>query len=121
MQEQGKTIIIVSHDSFFEAIADNVKESAYKIIKRKKATYYGIAMSVKRICEVILKDEKAILPVSTMMHGAHGIEDIVLSMPAIVGKNGIETQVPIELNEEEERKLKQSARILKQMIGIKKR
>ena len=55
------------------------------------------------------------------MHGAHGIEDIVLSMPAIVGKNGIETQVPIELNEEEERKLKQSARILKQMIGIKKR
>lgn len=43
-------------------------------------------MSVKRICEVILKDEKAILPVSTMMHGAHGIEDIVLSMPAIVGK-----------------------------------
>ena len=109
------------HEEAMKAIADNVKESAYKIIKRKKATYYGIAMSVKRICEVILKDEKAILPVSTMMHGAHGIEDIVLSMPAIVGKNGIETQVPIELNEEEERKLKQSARILKQMIGIKKR
>ena len=108
------------HEEAMKAIADNVKESAYKIIKRKKATYYGIAMSVKRICEVILKDEKAILPVSTMMHGAHGIEDIVLSMPAIVGKNGIETQVPIELNEEEERKLKQSARILKQMIGIKK-
>ena len=97
------------HEEAMKAIADNVKESAYKI------------MSVKRICEVILKDEKAILPVSTMMHGAHGIEDIVLSMPAIVGKNGIETQVPIELNEEEERKLKQSARILKQMIGIKKR
>ena len=112
--EEGTTVLRA-------AIADNVKESAYKIIKRKKATYYGIAMSVKRICEVILKDEKAILPVSTMMHGAHGIEDIVLSMPAIVGKNGIETQVPIELNEEEERKLKQSARILKQMIGIKKR
>ena len=65
------------HEEAMKAIADNVKESAYKIIKRKKATYYGIAMSVKRICEVILKDEKAILPVSTMMHGAHGIEDIV--------------------------------------------
>ena len=110
-----------NHKENTKEIADAVKNSAYEIINKKHATYYGIAMSVKRICEVILKDEKAILPVSTMMHGAHGIEDIVLSMPAIIGKNGIETQVPIELNEEEERKLKQSARILKQMIGIKKR
>ena len=100
-----------------KAIADNVKESAYKIIKRKKATYYGIAMSVKRICEVILKDEKAILPVSTMMHGAHGIEDIVLSMPAIVGKDGIEKQVKIKLNEKEQEALKKSAGALKKVLA----
>ena len=52
---------------------------------------------------------------SMMMHGAHGIKDIVLSMPAIVGKHGIETQVPIELNEEEEKQLQKSAQILKEM------
>lgn len=103
------------HEDAMKSIANDVKESAYKIIQKKQATYYGIAMSVKRICEVILKDEKVILPVSTMMHGAHGIKDIVLSMPAIVGKHGIETQVPIELNEEEEKQLQKSAQILKEM------
>ena len=103
------------HKDAMRSIANDVKESAYKIIQKKQATYYGIAMSVKRICEVILKDEKAILPISTMMHGAHGIENVVLSMPAIVGKHGIETQVPIELNEEEEKQLQKSAQILKEM------
>lgn len=103
------------HKDAMRSIANDVKESAYKIIQKKQATYYGIAMSVKRICEVILKDEKAILPISTMMHGAHGIKDVVLSMPAIVGKHGIETQVPIELNEEEEKQLQKSAQILKEM------
>lgn len=103
------------HEDAMKEIAKDVKESAYQIIKKKQATYYGIAMSVKRICEVILKDEKAILPVSTMMHGAHGIKDIVLSMPSIVGKNGIETQVPIELNEQEEEQLQRSASLLKEM------
>lgn len=103
------------HEDAMKSIANDVKESAYKIIQKKQATYYGIAMSVKRICEVILKDEKVILPVSTMMHGAHGIKDIVLSMPAIVGKNGIETLVPIELDEEEEKRLQKSAQILKEM------
>ncbi len=103
------------HEDAMKSIANDVKESAYKIIQKKQATYYGIAMSVKRICEVILKDEKAVLPVSMMMHGAHGIKDIVLSMPAIVGKHGIETQVPIELNEEEEKQLQKSAQILKEM------
>lgn len=103
------------HEDAMKSIANDVKESAYKIIQKKQATYYGIAMSVKRICEVILKDEKVILPVSTMMHGAYGIKDIVLSMPAIVGKHGIETQVPIELNEEEEKQLQKSAQILKEM------
>ena len=57
-------------------------------IAKKNATYYGIAMSVKRICEAIVRDEKSILPVSGMIRGMYGVEDVVLSMPAIVGKNG---------------------------------
>ena len=73
-------------------------------------------MAVRRICEVIVRDEKSILPVSVMMHGEYGIEDVVLSMPAIVGKHGIETKVPISLNEEEEAKLIESGRILKDLL-----
>lgn len=105
------------HEESTQAIAEKVKNSAYDIIAKKRATYYGIAMSVKRICEAILRDEKSILPVSNVMHGEHGIEDVVLSMPAIVRKDGIETQVPISMSEEEEEKLRQSAETLKNVIS----
>ena len=97
-------------------IGDKVKNSAYEIIKRKQATYYGIAVSVRRICEVILRDEKSILPISNMMHGEYGIEDIALSFPAIVGKDGVETKVPISLDDEEIEALKNSARLLKDIM-----
>ena len=105
-----------NHEASMEEIANQVKNSAYEIIAKKHATYYGIAMSVKRICECIMRDEKSILPISTIMHGEYGIENIALSMPAIVGVNGVETHVPISLNEEEAQKLKESADALKKVI-----
>jgi L-lactate dehydrogenase len=100
------------HEEAMREIAQSVKNSAYAIIEKKKATYYGIAMSVRRICEAIVKDEKTILPLSGMVHGMYGIEDIVLSLPAIVGKDGIEKQVPISLSEAEQQQLRDSAATL---------
>lgn len=104
-----------NHQESMERIAANVKNSAYEIIAKKGATYYGIAMSVKRICECIVRDEKSILPVSSMLHGLYGIEDIALSMPAIVGVDGIETHVPISLDEKETAALQASAATLKEV------
>ncbi len=104
-----------NHKQNMIEIAEDVKNSAYEIIEKKQATYYGIAMAVKRICECIVRNEKSILPVSSMMHGEYGIEDVVLSMPSIVGANGFETHVPISLNEEETRNLKKSADTLKEI------
>ena len=105
-----------NHDDAMKKIADNVKNSAYEIIEKKKATYYGIAMSVKRICEAIVRDEKSILPVSSIQRDNYGIEGIALSMPAIVGKNGVEGNVPIELNRKELSALKKSADTLQNVI-----
>ena len=96
-----------------ERIAAEVKQSAYEIISKKGATYYGIAMSVKRICEAIIRDEKSILPISTMLHGEYGISDVVLSLPCIVGRDGYETKVPIDQDQEEVSKLHESANTLK--------
>ena len=96
-------------------IADRVKNSAYEIIERKQATYYGIAMAVKRICEAIVRDEKSVLPISSMMHGEYGLTDVVLSMPAIVGENGVEHVVPVSLDEEEQKQLWNSAQVLKEI------
>ena len=105
-----------NHDEATERIAENVKNSAYEIIAKKKATYFGVAMAVRRICEAIIRDEKSILPVSNLMHGEFGISDISLSMPAIVGAHGVENRIPITLDEEETEKLQSSAGTLKKII-----
>lgn len=104
------------HSGSTAKIAENVKNSAYEIISKKGATYYGIAMSVKKICEAIIRDEKSILPISTMMHGEFGIEDVVLSMPAIIGRDGYETKVPIVLDQDEVTRLHESANTLRQVL-----
>lgn len=104
------------HDASMEKIFDHVKNSAYEIIARKHATYYGIAMAVCRICAAIVRDEQSIMPVSSLMQGEYGLEDVVLSIPAVVDANGIETVVPIELSEKELAQLKSSAEILKKII-----
>ncbi len=106
-----------NHKQASEEIAERVKNSAYEIISKKKATYYGIAASVKRICEAIVRDEKSILPISAVMHGEYGISDVALSMPAILGKNGMETHVPIKLNEDETSRLQHSAKVLKEILA----
>lgn len=105
-----------NHENAMEEIAGRVKNSAYEIIEKKQATYYGIAMSVKRICECIIRDEKSILPISTVLQGAYGIEDVALSMPTVVGFDGVETHVPISLDKEEREKLEQSVSTLKEFI-----
>lgn len=105
------------HEKAMREIAEGVKNSAYEIIEKKRATYYGIAMSVKRICEAIVRDEKSILPVSSIQHGRYGIDGVALSMPAVVGKNGIETHVPIELDENEQAALRHSAETLKHVLA----
>ena len=106
-----------NHEEAMHRIADDVKNSAYDIIEKKGATYYDIAMSVKRICECIMRDEKSILPISSMMHGEYGISDICLSMPTVVGREGVETRVPIQLNEQEESALSASAEQLSKVAA----
>ena len=105
-----------NHQASMNAIAESVKNSAYEIINRKGATYYGIAMSVKRICEAIVRDEKSILPVSCIQHDNYGIDGIALSMPTIVGRSGVEASVPIELSGQEALALRSSADTLKAVI-----
>ncbi len=104
------------HAKSMERIAEEVKNSAYEIIEKKGATYYGIAMSVKRICEAIVRDEKSILPISSIQHNNYGISDVALSMPAIVGREGVECTVPYELSKKEVEALQESAKTLKEVI-----
>ena len=101
------------HENAMREIGESVKKSAYRIIERKGATYYGIAMAVLRICEAVVRDEKSILPVSAALHGEFGIEEVTLSVPAIVGKEGVEKFVPVSLSEDERTRLHYSADVLR--------
>ncbi len=104
------------HDLAAQKIYENVKNSAYEIISKKRATYYGVAMAVNRICECIVRNEHSILPVSSMIHGAYGIDGVALSLPAVVGADGMETLVPIHLSDEEIAALRASANVLKEVL-----
>jgi len=104
------------HEKAMKEIADNVKNAAYEIIQKKQATYYGIAMSVRRICEAVIRDEKSILPVSRMLHGEYGLDGMALSLPAIVGKGGVEAPVPAKLSDEELAALQKSGETLKAIL-----
>ena len=104
------------HDETMQRIANDVKNSAYDIIKKKKATYWGIAMSVKRICEAIMRDEKPILTVSSCQNGAYGLHDVALSTPCIVGRGGVEYHVPHPLDDHELQRLLESAAALRAIL-----
>ncbi len=106
-----------SYEQFRHEIADRVRNSAYDIIAKKGATYYGIALSVKRICEAIVRDEKSVLSVSTVLTGEYGLTDVALSTPCVVGEYGIEGTLPPALNYAEQNSLRDSAQKLKDVIA----
>jgi L-lactate dehydrogenase len=95
---------------------ESVRDSAYAIISRKGATYYGIAMAVARISECIIKDERSVLPVSAVLHGEYGLSNLAISIPSIVGRQGLEKVLEIPLDQEEKRSLHASAEQLQAVI-----
>ena len=101
----------------FQRLYREVRDSAYEIIRRKGATYYGIAMAAGRIAECIVKDEHSVLPVSAVLDGQYGLEGLALSIPSVVGRNGLEDILEIPLSWEEDRALRESARQMQEAIG----
>ena len=99
-----------------ERIYQEVRDSAYAIIERKGATYYGIAMAVARIAECIVKNEHAMLPISVVLEGPYGLNGLCLSIPTIVGQNGVETVLEIPLSPREKNSLLSSAEQLNEVI-----
>lgn len=105
-----------NHEESMELLAQEVRDSAYEIIERKGATYYGVAVAVKRIAQAIVKNEHAVLPVSSLMQGEFGLEEVCLSIPTVLGQQGIEKVVDIYLNNQEYDQLQESAKAIKDVI-----
>ena len=112
----------ISHD---EAALDDIfrqtRDAAYHIIERKGATYFAVAAGLMRIVEAILRDQRTVLSVSSLITDYYGIEGLCLSLPTVVGRNGIERVLRLHLNEKEEAALKRSAEVLRktaQGVGV---
>ncbi len=103
-------------DSDLQKMYEEVKNSAYDIIKKKGATYYAIAAAVARIVECISGAENSILTVSAILNGEYGIEDIALSVPTQLSVNGVERILDVPFNEKELAGLRNSAKTLKDSL-----
>lgn len=97
-------------------LADKVKNAAYEIIDRKKATYYGIGMSTTRIVKAILNNEQAVLPVSAYLNGEYGEEDIFTGVPSIVDENGVREIIDLSITPQEKAMFHQSVSELKAVL-----
>ncbi len=98
-----------------ESFYNKTKNAAYEIIEKKGATYYAIALAVRRIVESIIGNENSILTISSLFEGEYGIRDICLSAPTIVGSDGAEHILEVDFSEEELEGLKRSSQTLKQL------
>ena len=94
-----------------------VQKSGGKIIANKGATFYAVATSVCKLCKTLIASTDSINTVSTMMHGEYGIEDVCLSTLALVGPNGCQGKVEVQLTDEEVALLHKSANTLKEIIA----
>jgi L-lactate dehydrogenase len=97
----------------FGELLGRVRRAAPDIIERKGYTSYAIGSCVARICEAILRDERSILPVSTLLTGQYGISGVYLSLPCVMGRGGVERVVEIPLDEDERAGLRASAELLR--------
>ncbi len=99
-----------------EKIHKDVVNAAYEIINKKKATYYGIGVALSRLVKAILEDEHGILTVSAYLKdGEYGQDDIYIGVPAIICSEGIREVVNLDLTDEEQAKLDESCKIIKEM------
>lgn len=98
--------------SVLDKIYVEVRDAAYEIIEKKKATYYGIGLGLAKIVKTILNNTNEILTVSAYLNGEYGHKDIYIGVPAIINSNGARELLELELNPEGQKKLNESCKIL---------
>lgn len=108
---------IPHEENALEKIADETRLAGLEIIGAKGATYFGIGAALSRIVRAILRDENAVLTVSSLVPEFMELGEVSLSLPAIINRNGIAKVLSIPLSPSERRGLEASARILKEQIG----
>ena len=98
------------------AISEYIRKSGATIIARKGATYNGVAAAVANICKGIYLGLDNIICLSVLLKGEYGINDVCISIPTIIGRNGIVSTLTPTLSAEEQELLVKSANAMKAVI-----
>jgi len=99
-----------------QAVDEKVRKAAYAIIEGKGATYYGIGSALAKLADVILHDQRSILTVSTPEDDVAGVSRVSVSLPRVVGGDGVLYTLPIPLTDGEKEALHKSAAVVKKAI-----
>src|SRR5208283_4360915 len=103
--------------AFQNAVVERTKGSGAEVIKRKGGAGWAVGIAIRDVIHAVLLNKKNLLPVSSLLQGAYGIRGICLSVPSVIGRNGVEKHVEIKLWPKELMALQQSARSLKETLG----
>ena len=106
LKEKGET------QKLLDEIYTEVQQSAYEIIEKKRATYYGIGMGLTKLIKTILNNEKEILTVSTKLENEYGHDGIYIGVPAVIGKNGVQELLNLPLTAKEQEEFDHSCNVL---------
>ncbi|HSM25795.1 MAG TPA: L-lactate dehydrogenase [Anaerolineaceae bacterium] len=99
-----------------EEIFSQTRDAAYHIIERKGATYYAIGLGLERIIEAVLRDQSTVLSVSSLIEDYYGMNDVCFSLPSVIDRGGIERVIKLKLNDEEQKGLVTSGKVLQNTI-----
>ena len=116
IEEYSKLAGIPISENFKSEIEKEVKQTAFDVWEMKGPNCYCVADAIRSLSEAILRNEYAIMPVSSPFNGEHGIYDVSLSLPSIIARGGVQKILPISLSKEELEGLKNSASIMKSII-----
>jgi L-lactate dehydrogenase len=101
-----------------DSIFTQTRDAAYHIIERKGATFYAVAAGLMSITQAILRDQRSVLSISSLVEDYYDIRDVCLSLPTVVASAGVESVLRLELSQEEVTKLKQSAEVLRTTFNL---
>ena len=100
-----------------DALVQDTKQVAAKVIEQKGATIHAPGNAISTIIESVVRDQKKVIPVATALDGEYGYSGITMGVPAVIGKNGVEKIIELELNDEEKNSLQKSADSVKSAIS----
>ncbi len=100
-----------------QIISDQVRNAAYEIISRKGATFYAVAAGLVRIVESILRNQYSVLSISNLVPGYYGIQDVYLSLPAVISQHGVDHLLELPLDDKEKGELQHSATVLRDILN----